>query len=136
MMPVERLVPNRTCSRHVNFLMKVMQAPWLLLLLLLPINSGLATKTVEDDQSLLWGTYRPNLYFGLKPRLPQSLMTGLIWFGTHDFQSVSSMWFTTDTIFSVGKRKSVQNPDTPASRETSWRAMNGHHSMNAKEASK
>lgn len=39
------------------------------------------------NQSLLWGTYRPNLYFGLRPRLPNSLLTGLMWFGTHDYQS-------------------------------------------------
>ncbi|KAF9050729.1 glycoside hydrolase [Hymenopellis radicata] len=36
-----------------------------------------------------WGPYRPNLYFGLRPQIPQSLMTGLIWYGAHDFQSVS-----------------------------------------------
>jgi hypothetical protein len=41
----------------------------------------------ETDRSLLWGTYRPNLYFGLRPRLPHSLMTGMLWFGTQDFQS-------------------------------------------------
>ncbi|GAA5950730.1 hypothetical protein JCM21900_000496 [Sporobolomyces salmonicolor] len=39
------------------------------------------------NESLLWGTYRPNLYFGLRPRLPSSLLTGLLWFGTHDYQS-------------------------------------------------
>ncbi|CAH7690989.1 glycoside hydrolase [Phakopsora pachyrhizi] len=39
------------------------------------------------NQSLLWGTYRPNLYFGLKPRQPNSLMTGMIWFGTDDYSS-------------------------------------------------
>jgi mannosyl-oligosaccharide glucosidase len=39
------------------------------------------------NQSLLWGTYRPNLYFGLRPRQPHSLMTGMLWFGTQDFQS-------------------------------------------------
>jgi mannosyl-oligosaccharide glucosidase len=38
----------------------------------------------------LWGAYRPNLYFGLRPRLPKSLMTGLIWFGTHDYQAAAS----------------------------------------------
>jgi mannosyl-oligosaccharide glucosidase len=32
-----------------------------------------------NNQSLLWGPYRPNLYFGIRPRLPQSLMTGLMW---------------------------------------------------------
>ena len=38
----------------------------------------------------LWGAYRPNLYFGLRPRLPKSLMTGLIWFGTQDYQAAAS----------------------------------------------
>ena len=42
------------------------------------------------NDTLLWGAYRPNLYFGLRPRIPQSLMTGLVWFGTQDYQSVSS----------------------------------------------
>ncbi|KAI8462026.1 mannosyl oligosaccharide glucosidase-domain-containing protein [Phakopsora pachyrhizi] len=39
------------------------------------------------NQSLLWGTYRPNLYFGLKPCHPNSLMTGMIWFATDDYSS-------------------------------------------------
>lgn len=39
------------------------------------------------NDTLLWGAYRPGLYFGLRPRIPQSLMTGLIWFGTQDFQA-------------------------------------------------
>lgn len=43
--------------------------------------------TRAAHQSLLWGTYRPNLYFGLRPRLPHSLMTGILWYGLHDFQS-------------------------------------------------
>ncbi len=32
-----------------------------------------------NNQSLLWGPYRPNLYFGVRPRIPRSLMTGLLW---------------------------------------------------------
>ncbi|XXG99801.1 hypothetical protein Hte_006142 [Hypoxylon texense] len=32
-----------------------------------------------NNQSLLWGPYRPNLYFGVRPRIPQSLATGLLW---------------------------------------------------------
>ncbi|KAL1880220.1 hypothetical protein VTK73DRAFT_6048 [Phialemonium thermophilum] len=32
-----------------------------------------------NNQSLLWGPYRPNLYFGIRPRVPKSLMTGLMW---------------------------------------------------------
>ena len=38
------------------------------------------------NDSLLWGTYRPNLYFGTRTRFPESLMTGLIWFDGGDFQ--------------------------------------------------
>lgn len=41
------------------------------------------------NQSLLWGTYRPNLYFGLRPRGPRFL-TGLMWFGVNDYTSFSS----------------------------------------------
>ncbi|GAA6060932.1 hypothetical protein JCM10212_003840 [Sporobolomyces blumeae] len=46
------------------------------------------TQRAAND-SLVWGTYRPNLYFGLRPRLPSSLLTGLIWFGAQDYQGYS-----------------------------------------------
>lgn len=32
-----------------------------------------------NNQSLLWGPYKPNLYFGVRPRTPKSLWTGLLW---------------------------------------------------------
>lgn len=32
-----------------------------------------------NNQSLLWGPYRPNLYFGVRPRTPHGLMAGLMW---------------------------------------------------------
>lgn len=32
-----------------------------------------------NNESLLWGSYRPNLYFGVRPRIARSLMAGLIW---------------------------------------------------------
>lgn len=61
-----------------------------LLWLLLPlVPTTVFSHPSNDSQELLWGTYRPNLYFGLRPRIPQSLMTGLMWFGTQNFQSVS-----------------------------------------------
>ncbi|GAA5925452.1 mannosyl-oligosaccharide glucosidase [Sporobolomyces koalae] len=41
------------------------------------------------NDSLLWGTYRPNLYFGLRPRLPSSLLTGMMWFGAQDYHGLS-----------------------------------------------
>ncbi|GAA5835928.1 hypothetical protein JCM5353_003090 [Sporobolomyces roseus] len=53
-------------------------------------DSHVADPTVlSSNDSLLWGTYRPNLYFGMRPRLPASLMTGLIWFGAQDYQGFS-----------------------------------------------
>ncbi|KDR81799.1 hypothetical protein GALMADRAFT_221665 [Galerina marginata CBS 339.88] len=58
----------------------------LALLLLLPLAPSVFSQPTND--TLLWGAYRPNLYFGLRPRIPQSLMTGLMWFGTQDYQAV------------------------------------------------
>jgi mannosyl-oligosaccharide glucosidase len=31
------------------------------------------------NASLLWGPYRPNLYLGMRPRVPESLLMGLMW---------------------------------------------------------
>lgn len=62
-----------------------------LFLLLFTLATAVASKPLsEADQSLLWGPYRPNLYFGIRPRLPQSLMIGLMWFSTANYQSVQS----------------------------------------------
>lgn len=44
--------------------------------------------TQSSNDSLLWGPYRPNVYFGVRPRLPKSLTTGLMWARVEDFQSV------------------------------------------------
>ena len=41
-----------------------------------------------SNDSLLWGPYRPNLYFGLRPTLPKSLTTGLLWARAEDFVDV------------------------------------------------
>ncbi|KAL4954961.1 glycoside hydrolase [Aspergillus filifer] len=32
-----------------------------------------------SNESLLWGPYKPNLYFGVRPRIPNSLFAGLMW---------------------------------------------------------
>lgn len=37
-----------------------------------------------NNQSLYWGPYRPNLYFGVRQRAPQSLLTGLMWSNMDD----------------------------------------------------
>lgn len=41
-----------------------------------------------NDESLLWGPYKPNLYFGVRPRLPQGLWTGLMWVGVDNFEEI------------------------------------------------
>ncbi|KAH7915973.1 glycoside hydrolase [Hygrophoropsis aurantiaca] len=60
-----------------------------LLWLLLPLIPTVSSNPVNASENLLWGAYRPNLYFGMRPRLPQSVMTGLMWFGTQSFSSIS-----------------------------------------------
>jgi mannosyl-oligosaccharide glucosidase len=47
-----------------------------------------------SNQSLLWGPYRPNLYFGVRPRMPKSLMTGLLWAKVDNFQDVQQSMFS------------------------------------------
>ena len=42
----------------------------------------------RTNESLLWGPYRPNLYFGVRPRIPKSLTTGLLWARTDNFEKV------------------------------------------------
>ncbi|RPB25421.1 mannosyl-oligosaccharide glucosidase [Terfezia boudieri ATCC MYA-4762] len=39
-----------------------------------------------NNQTLLWGPYRPQVYFGIKPRLPDSFIGGLMWAGVNDYQ--------------------------------------------------
>jgi mannosyl-oligosaccharide glucosidase len=38
-----------------------------------------------SNQSLLWGPYKSNLYFGVRPRIPKSLTAGLIWGKVDDY---------------------------------------------------
>lgn len=38
-----------------------------------------------SNQSLLWGPYKPNLYFGVRPRIANSLSAGLMWAKVDDF---------------------------------------------------
>jgi mannosyl-oligosaccharide glucosidase len=56
-------------------------------------SPAVADQTLIDierasNQSLLWGPYRPNLYFGVRPRIPNSLLMGLMWARVEDYQSV------------------------------------------------
>eukprot|EP00045_Choanoeca_perplexa_P014814 m.176677 g.176677 ORF g.176677 m.176677 type:complete len:755 (+) comp16803_c0_seq1:2464-4728(+) len=43
-------------------------------------SSMKTTEVFEDDHDmLLWGTYRPHTYFGMRTATPNSLLAGLIW---------------------------------------------------------
>lgn len=54
----------------------------------------LSENTKLSNDSLLWGPYRPNLYFGVRPRIPKSLTTGLLWAKIDSFQGVQNSMFS------------------------------------------
>ncbi|KAL6902548.1 glycoside hydrolase family 63 protein [Trichoderma evansii] len=45
-----------------------------------------------NNQSLLWGPYKPNLYFGVRPRLPQGLWTGLMWGRAEGYMDIQNLF--------------------------------------------
>lgn len=52
----------------------------------------------QNNQSLLWGPYKPNLYFGVRPRVPQGLWTGLMWGGVNSYEEVPNSECCVDNI--------------------------------------
>ncbi|KAJ1328984.1 mannosyl-oligosaccharide glucosidase [Microdochium nivale] len=44
----------------------------------------------QNNQSLLWGPYRPNLYFGVRPRIPESIMAALMWAKVDNYMEVQN----------------------------------------------
>jgi mannosyl-oligosaccharide glucosidase len=71
-----------------------MTVVWPMLLLLMASSLGASDASADllaikaQNQSLYWGTYRPNLYFGTRTRAADTnLLTGLIWFGAKDLES-------------------------------------------------
>lgn len=53
------------------------------------------------DDSLLWGPYRPNLYFGVRPRIPKSLNTGLLWSRVDDYTHMQTSMASTHRNITV-----------------------------------
>lgn len=86
---ISRTTHRIVFARAHSLLLTDMQLLWLLGLL--PLAPTAFAQASNDSDALIWGAYRPNLYFGLRPRFPQSLMTGLMWYGTHDYQSLGRM---------------------------------------------
>lgn len=68
----------------------------------------------ESNQSLLWGPYRPNVYFGIRPRIPTSLMAGLMWSKVDNFQDVQQSMMMT----------SILNPSSWMMAYTWWNMAN------------
>jgi mannosyl-oligosaccharide glucosidase len=73
-------------DRKRNWNMSLSTVSAILLLASTVVADVLPFTTGASNSSLLWGTYRPNLYFGTRPRLPESVMTGLMWFDASNFQ--------------------------------------------------
>ncbi|KAL6831078.1 glycoside hydrolase family 63 protein [Trichoderma sp. SZMC 28015] len=45
-----------------------------------------------NNQSLLWGPYKPNLYFGVRPRMPKGLWTGLMWGRAETYMDIQQLF--------------------------------------------
>ncbi|KAI1438796.1 glycoside hydrolase family 63 protein [Xylaria sp. CBS 124048] len=43
-----------------------------------------------NNQSLFWGPYRPNLYFGVRPRVPSGVATALSWVNVDNYVGVQN----------------------------------------------
>lgn len=65
-----------------------------LFLLTIGIFSLVSADVLEQERatnrSLLWGPYKPNLYFGVRPRIPKSLSASLLWSRVEDYASAQN----------------------------------------------
>ena len=82
-------------KRSLQKIWRVATQPILLTLLLCATITHAATQQILESNistngSLLWGPYRPNLYFGVRPRLPNSLLSGLLWAKVDSFASAQT----------------------------------------------
>jgi mannosyl-oligosaccharide glucosidase len=56
--------------------------------------SVLATETAKaNNDSLLWGPYKSNLYFGVRPRIANSLSAGLMWAKVDNYATAQASMF-------------------------------------------
>jgi hypothetical protein len=67
-----------TCFDASNRTMQLPSTLFALLFTILPPASAVETTVFTGNESL-WGPYRPNVYLGLRPRVPNSLIAGLMW---------------------------------------------------------
>ena len=55
------------------------------------------------DDSLFWGQYRPNLLFGMRPNVPESLINGLSWFNSATINGITKVRHETENIPEIKK---------------------------------
>jgi len=130
------------CFRHVSpaahFPQAVMRSLYALSLtpaavvtLFSALSNGQNT-TLRDD-SLLWGPYRPNLYFGVRPRLPKSLSTGLMWTRVDDYNDIQTSTFSVLDLtgsHNTGAHANcmlLQTSGIHANRMREWKVMDGRN---------
>jgi len=79
------MIPRKWCQDH-----RLLVFLTTFFFTILPFASASDYSEIErvSNQSLLWGPYRPNLYFGVRPRVPESLLAGILWARVEDYQSV------------------------------------------------
>jgi hypothetical protein len=67
------------------------------------------------NDTMLWGTYRPNLYFGTRTRTKETLLTGIAWFGAHSLESSpwESMFSSLKTRFKMESNRIIHSPTFP-----------------------
>lgn len=53
-------------------------------------NASINFNIVKYEYPDVWGTYRSNLYFGMRTKTPQALMTGLAWNSVDDIEGFTS----------------------------------------------
>jgi hypothetical protein len=71
-----------------------------------------------SNDSLLWGPYKPNLYFGVRPRIPKSLTGGLLWTRVEDYQNVQNSEYSSSSSSTRHGGASNGSTDTPEVNST------------------
>lgn len=61
-----------------------------------------------SNNSLLWGPYRTALYFGIRPRIPRSLLSGLMWFNADGYNTIGDFRHFYEQGDNMGKANWVQ----------------------------
>ena len=92
----------------------------------------------QNNHTLLWGPYRPQVYFGIKPRLPDSFIGGLMWSSVNDFSTMQENFRHTceqhDDLESygweeydarIGGRQVVRDRGNQIDLEMEWRKVEG-----------